>query len=897
MLKSLEDDASNVRFIGYPNINWKGDTRNNDDLKNYINYANGYSAHVVDWCSKIKAACKEANTPEDPNTGKRRRRVGGEEDQSGESEIPLPVFYGLPAHVRPNSIYYACVTSYAPVFMSVRYLKVPNVKETYACFQLNFGGLPMITQCLFRSFLFHGRAGIDSAKLDKIYLEDWDIKWNLGILEERFYSADSKHALRIASGGCNMKSYHDLVSYIRSGVEDGTVSPYNAVQVMNRHFELCWGLYVSMVDSGAFMSDRVTQSLRVLKKLYVVNAKHEIPFLNTIHDFQSKLMSQVPADFLVNPYDFAKRTILASFVFTNNAGQLLNSINLGTKLDLFITMLSYSIGMENKTISPFGKGIEVVPCCGSARGFMPGAKGVSVIKIDNPNGCGKDFSILKANEDLVQLLRLLKETDNGNFTINVEQDFTKTSIILRTCIQMVEGKVISIPDQITNGMFTALTEARGNLLEQLQILISHVYPRGDKTEQLNTTTKEDPSSKAREVVNRIKVCLIHLILRCTNTVISTDAVEEAYKTLLAVLHTRPPGSPLYSTGDVNGTDLCSAHINRFECRSRPLLSSDANIPAFVHTAVFIAAEHVGKMNQTMFPAEINPAVVGVLDWALYVTQSNWQSMFNSLCEGRRLNRLMRVYEARSAVLGLYAHTANNLIQYDDYNIAIYKAAMAFHCDPIPLTNCGDMLHSIIYRSLSWVPVAYARCYAIETNIPVVPVDILIALFTSEHGPPSNGTEHRVWYDQIAEWLVQCVEHCRFCMNPEGDSFSEYISSNGTMSGSVVENGVIRVAQEQNGWMDSDPQTVPRLLAMSTWEKFGKELTHTFAVSEPSIVAAIEEMLKTFEVGAGKLLGFNVCDVDKHIEFFGVHDRLPFRGKRFNNEKRPFAIRHVWSKVR
>jgi hypothetical protein len=106
-----------------------------------------------------------------------------------------------------------------------------------------------------------------------------------------------------------------------------------------------------------------------------------------------------------------------------------------------------------------------------------------------------------------------------------------------------------------------------------------------------------------------------------------------------------------------------------------------------------------------------------------------------------------------------------------------------------------------------------------------------------------------------------------------------------------------VAQEQNGWVDSDPLTVPKLLALSTWEKFGKELMHTFAVSEPSLVAAIEEMLKTFEVGAGKLLGFNICDVDKHIEFFGIQERLPFRGKRFSNERRPFAIRHVWSKVK
>jgi hypothetical protein len=898
MVKSLGKDATSVRIIGYPNIDWQGDPRvpaEDNDLNNYITFASGYTSHMVDWCSQIQTACRKFNNASPGNSSRRKRKqaaeTGGESEEGG-TEFELPVFYGLPVRLDTSPRFYGCITSYVPIFLDVRYLKVPDSRESYTCFQINFGGIPMILQCLFRAFLFHGRAGIDATRLDKIYLEDLDVKWNLGMLEERFYGAESKNSLHLASAGCNMKSYRDLITYIKSGVKDGSVSPYNAVQVLNRHFELCWGLYVAMVNGGSFMSDKLTQSLRILKKLYAMNSNNENPFFTTLFKFQSEIIPHTPGDFLVNPYDFAKRVILASMVNTNNAGQLLNSINLGTKLDLYISMVAYSMGSDNKSLSPMGRGIEIAPCNGSAREFLAGVKGVTVMKVDNPNGCGKDFSILMVNEDFSLMAELLKE---GKFEIDVENDFSKVSILLRTCIQVVNGKVISTPDPSTNGVFSALTECR-DLGDQLKILIMYVFPRGAKTGQISTTTMENPTSKIRQVVNRIKVTEMSLVMRCTNMPISSTVIQEQYMTLYAVVHCRPSGSTIYTPADAKGTKLGGGCVNRFECRSRRLSDKDAQRTVYVHAAAVIAAEHVGRMNQTMFPAEINPAVAAALDWTLNVMQMNCESMFHVACVGRRLNRLKRVYEARSAAMGLYAHTMNSLMQYEDYDEVIYKAALAFHCDPLPLSNCGDLLYTLIYRSLSWVPFVYSRCYAIETNVPVVPIDIMIKLFTLENGPPSHGSELRKWYDEVAAWLTQCVVQCRFCINPEGDSFSEYISNSGNVLGGVTENGVLRVAKEQNGWLDTDNQTVPRLLAEYAWSKYGQELAHTFALSEASLAVCVDEMLKTFEVRGGKLLGFDIGDVDRHAEYFGLSGQLTFKAKSFRNDKKPFAIQHVWPKV-
>ena len=141
-----------------------------------------------------------------------------------------------------------------------------------------------------------------------------------------------------------------------------------------------------------------------------------------------------------------------------------------------------------------------------------------------------------------------------------------------------------------------------------------------------------------------------------------------------------------------------------------------------------------------------------------------------------------------------------------------------------------------------------------------------------------------------------MDQHRFCINPEGDSFSEYISSSGTIIGGVSEDGVLRVGKDQNGWMDTDSLTVPRLLAEHVWKKYGKELEHSFALSESSLAACIDEMLKSFEVGGRKLLGIDVGDISRHGDYFGLAGQLPFRGRRFSNEKRPYAIQHIWSKV-
>lgn len=903
IVSALGRDATSVRIIGYPNIDWQGDPRvpeEDNDLKNYINYANGYTAHMVDWCSQIQTACKKFNNSPTGNPSRRKRRQSQTAETSGDSEesateFSLPVFYGLPARLDPSPRFYGCITSYAPIFMDVRYLKVPDSRESYTCFQVNFGGPPMILQCLFRAFLFHGRAGIDTARLDKIYLEDLDVKWNLGMLHDMFHGSDSKRAHHLASAGCNMKSYRDLISYIKSGVKDGSVSPYNAVQVLNRHFELCWGLYVAMVNGGSFMSDQLTQSLKMLKKLYLPNSSGENPFHATLFQFQSEIIPKTPGDILVNPYDFAKRVILASVINTNNGGQLLNSINLGTKLDVYISMVAYNMGSENKSITPFGRGIDIAPCNGSAREFLSGAKNVAVMKVNNPNGCGKDFSVTMVNEDLALLTEILKE---GKFSIAVETDFSKTAILLRTAIQVVNGKVISTPDPGQNGVYSVLTECR-DILEQLKILIMHVFPRGAKTDQISTTTMENPNSRSRDLIFRIQLpdmCQVRLLVRCTNVAISSIIIQEQYMTLYAVLHCRPSGATIYVPIDPKSKELGSGHVNRFECKSRKLSDKDAKTTVYVHTAAIIASEHVGRMNQTMYPAEINPAVTAVLDWTLYVMQMNWESMFNEACFGRRHNRLKRVYESRSAAMGMFAHTMNSLIQYEEYDEVIYKAALAFHCDPLPLSNCADLLYSLLYRSLSWVPFVYSRCYAIETNVPVVPIDIMVELFTAEQGPPAEGSELRKWYDEVSAWLTQCVTQCRFCINPEGDSFSEYISSSGTVVGSVMENGVLRVAKEQNGWLDSDSHTVPRALAEYTWSKYGQELLHTFSLSEAALVVCIDEMLKTFEVKGGNLLGFDIGDVERHAEYFGLTHQLTFRARGFRNGTKPYAIEHVWPKV-
>jgi hypothetical protein len=235
----------------------------------------------------------------------------------------------------------------------------------------------------------------------------------------------------------------------------------------------------------------------------------------------------------------------------------------------------------------------------------------------------------------------------------------------------------------------------------------------------------------------------------------------------------------------------------------------------------------------------------------------------------------------------------------DRETAITRAACSFQCDALALTDVGGMVWSLLRRSLHWGPVLYSACFIRECGMPLVPVKTLIQLLSMDSPPVASDGSIKSWYDRVVSWLSDCVDQHRFCPFDQASyssDYCEYISSSGLPDGSVETPGVLRVNNNLNSWkVQPERHHAQAALAKVLWSSFGTELFHSCAVSEESMQCAIDDMLGEFSLEIQKLLGVNMFDMERHLEFFRLGHRLNFQC-RSRSEKHPYMIKSVWQKV-
>ena len=182
-------------------------------------------------------------------------------------------------------------------------------------------------------------------------------------------------------------------------------------------------------------------------------------------------------------------------------------------------------------------------------------------------------------------------------------------------------------------------------------------------------------------------------------------------------------------------------------------------------------------------------------------------------------------------------------------------------------------------------------------MPIIPVQTLIQLLGMD-SPPTEGSI-KSCYDSVVNWLSECVTQNRFCPSDQAacsNDFCEYISSSGLPDGTVETPGVLRVNSSVNTWKTQpERHQAQSSLAKVVWDVFGTELFHSCAVSEESMQCALDDMLGEFTLEIQKLLGVNMFDMERHLEFFGLSDMLNFQC-RGRNDKHPYTIKSVWQKV-
>ena len=902
LIKRRHSDAQNIRIIGYPDINWTGNA-DRGALRDYLNYMQEYAGHIVEWCQRIHEFCKGNQEEQQPRqAGARRRRTAGARSGGGAAddaelrssdEHEVKIIPGMPASTSQD-FFNKWLVSYCPIVMKYRNLKPGSASMSEPCFRVNFGGMPELVTCMMRKFMFFDEENNDSEKLNAINLRGLDIAWNQATVKAHFYNVHNKDNLQIATSGCKLHSYNDALDYIQSSIKEGGMTPHCGVRILLKHFDMAVCTLEAMINAGNFISDLMKQGLEIRKMLFEWNGEDPPKMYSLLSQFQSHILPSTNLDYVVNAFDFARHFLLRCMVGTNDNGQLLNSVNLYNKHAIIVSMLSYSSGRINKTIDVIGRAIEFAPCCGTAREIVNNGNGkTEITKCDNPNGAGKDMCIEKVNQDHEALMqRVLRIDRKSHFEISILDDFTKMSMKLSCCITTTsDGHVISTPDPADAG-YAFMSELRDTSKETLNTMVKDVFPRGGNASKKSMTTME--SNGARQLLRITKVRDYALIGYCSNQRAND---EEQRKTLHAVNHVIPPGAtPFVEEETREELEFNDIHRNKFEGRSYPYDELWGNFAGMFAATQVIPIVYTGKLNDMGFYlCELNPAIRAALDFTTFYAQHYYESMFSPNSRKGRFIRLKKVYESRESAFTMWIKTTQYMMECPDFNTAMIRTIADFQCDPIALSNCGNLLYNMLFRCISWVPCFLSRCFIMETRMPVVPTEILIELLSMTNQPRPGGSELRVWYDRICMWLQECLSNCRFCNNPNGGGLCEYISSNGSVDGSVESNGLFRVSRKQNAWNEAGQNhTVQTALAEEIWIVHGNQLHLSCSLSKESLIPAINDMLSAFSVDFGKLIGVDIQATARHFEFFGISQHMqlnPFITP--DSVQCQFAIQAAW----
>lgn len=908
------NDPRNISIIGYPIIDWQGDPDEEGGLKRYLNYISARLGHQVNARGVMNTACREVAARDKPK-GRRRKADDQEEpEQEPEKLYNLPPIFGVPVdgNSRWYNMFQCCL---CPIHLRLRRLCDVNVKESFQCWSLNIGALPPLALCLMRGCLLFDPSNPETMRLDTILLRELDVPGDLATIRQRFYGGDAKPYAHIAMSGCQLGNYMEIVKHIKLSVELGAMSAGSAVHLLKKAIEYGISVFKGMAEGNMFLSKRVTQVMEIMNKISLAERVGEVNFCRGLKIYQRHLLElpaisaskeevwRAAADSphlasLLNPYDRARRTLLQALIDVNQFFRL-NSGNMQLMLEIMISMIAHTIGGHNETHSSFGRGIEIAPACGTMREWVcsTNRSKIRVRKVDNPNSAGKDYTADRVSEIFTKLCHKygVPESMQG---LAVVRRFTPVAMEGANTLQISKGEIVGTPDRELNMSFLVITEERGDKVSVQNTLIQHVYKRGAEQRGCSITTGEDNKDKTRHTVSKIEVSPVMLCTRCGNRKIDSTEAEEQMDTIAAVLPLIEAGSTVHEPGVSEG-QFGDVQTNSSEARTIPWegfaeqYAKEMLGGTHIHCTTWIGIPNF----ISTFPGEINISVLSTVDWMLFFVQKHLNSMLHSKCQGNNWSRLRKVYEARAVAFTAWCKMAQFLTDCKDRETAIHRAACSFQCDALALTDIGGMVWSLLRRSMHWGPVLYTSCFIKECGMPLVPPKSLVQLLSME-SPPRNGP-HKVWYDRVALWLTDCVAQNRFCPADQAgfsSDYCEYISSSGLLDGGVETPGVLRVGSNVNLWKMASERLGNAQMAMTRvlWEAFGTELHHSCAVSEESMQCAIDDMLVEFSMEIQKLLGVNMFDMDRHLQFFGLKDRLNFQC-RGRNDKHPYMIKSVWQK--
>ena len=287
-----------------------------------------------------------------------------------------------------------------------------------------------------------------------------------------------------------------------------------------------------------------------------------------------------------------------------------------------------------------------------------------------PNTTGMDYTYnvyIDLSQKPLDMVGVTNKSDNLQMPINVA-NWTPVAIQLCCCASVCENKLDTLPETTMQYRSSVMTEMRSNT--ELKTLIQYAIPRQPGSQaQVSLNTCDPSNTNQRKVrplpaldgshgtnprvwqsMTRITVSRFHLCAFCTNIL---EVSQEEMKTVGVVTHRMNPGSGPPTNKRAKNGSFNQAECSSFSGRKNRTHNLESVINVLMYTHMFALSLPALMNRSSIIPYEINPSVLGVLDWLAFWIKEHMQRSFETVVFDS-YKRMCDGYEARQVTKSLWA---------------------------------------------------------------------------------------------------------------------------------------------------------------------------------------------------------------------------------------------------
>ena len=627
----------------------------------------------------------------------------------------------------------------------------------------------------------------------------------------------------------------------------------------------------SMIDSGVFRSNTVTQMLLITRRMNYPSVCRDHP--QSIHAVIRDKSSKVP---MVRRYDpffrawdtFTKVLEDANKFFHLNAGNLCGMV------ELLIAQLFFKFAHTNKTWTFFYCTVIFESGNGHFSAHTPDGPLPNRLKINN---VGSDFTKDRVSDiwgTMYDILHIPKK-DRCYDPLNTMRS-TPTVFENLACMAVKGQEILSTPQPETNFQVIAMPENR----DDQGALIHFGLARGP--EGLNVTSfgrAEDPKTRNGEVLLKRKISPVCITQISTNRPPKGAEDAEKGKTIDAVAAVMQNGTNPPAPKKVKGAfgDSGSESVMpRTQELSDEMKHVVANCLAFTQNFAGLQA----LLNNTgALSIEVSMGSLGGYAWLCYYIKQYAGGMFDAyMIEG--FSRAMEGYKSRCVVYCMWIKTMSIMSKGGDMQDAIRRLWGDIPYNALPLCAIVPAVCNILYRCLNMACFTMLTVLAADLDVPYISWKSLKKFFAATHAPLDDD-EDVTYVEEFAlikEFIVRCLDGNRFCPNDDSpfglhENVSCYITNDGVDNTMLPlsKNLLMRISPSRD---KEDSDDITTKVAQRIESKEGRSLV-TICQMGPGFRVykyALDKLLNEFLPEFRGLLPGEMFHSETHFKKLGIHSR-------------------------